>query len=326
MTIQATPMPSKLPTTISPMPTRWLTLAILLLLAFTARAQDPAPKLIAPGVWFLPGDAHKGDSNTIVIEMQDTLLVVDGSYPGRAKELLQIIPTLSPKPIRYVFSTHAHGDHSYGNSVWNHAGIATLAAEGVDEEMDRYEPARWQAALAKRDDVRALNEPFPARPTHVFRGRKMVIKDGAREVDFLFLGWAHTRGDGFVWLPRERILCTGDAAVNGPRNKLWDADIANWPRVLDEAAKLRPVHVLPGHGPDGGAEILSAQARFLRDLLAAVHDQVSAGKTLEQAQTEVHLPAADANWIPADMSGDIEAAFREVKEGKPMGALPHTWR
>jgi hypothetical protein len=35
-----------------------------------ARGQSGAPKLVAPGVWFLLGDAHAGYCNTIVIEME----------------------------------------------------------------------------------------------------------------------------------------------------------------------------------------------------------------------------------------------------------------
>ena len=60
------------------------------------------------------------------------------------------------------------------------------------------------------------------------------------------------------------MLCTGDAAVNGPRNKLLDANIANWPDVLDKALALKPLDVLPGHGAAGGPEILTGQPRFLR--------------------------------------------------------------
>jgi glyoxylase-like metal-dependent hydrolase (beta-lactamase superfamily II) len=129
-----------------------------------------------------------------------------------------------------------------------------------------------------------------------------------------------------VWLPKERVLCTGDAAVNGPRNKLWDADIARWPKVIEKAEGLGPAIVLPGHGDAGGVEILVGQARFLSDLYSAVAERVRAGRTLVQVQAEVRLPDADAKWIPRDMSGDVEAVFREITEKRPMGALPHEWR
>src|SRR3984885_4186563 len=62
-----------------------------------------SPQKIADGVWFLIGDKSKGYCNTIVIEMADYLIVVDANYPGRAKELLQVVKTLSSKPVKYVF-------------------------------------------------------------------------------------------------------------------------------------------------------------------------------------------------------------------------------
>jgi cyclase len=305
----------------------WLTAASLCVVAILPlRAQEAPPKLVAPGVWFLLGDAHKGYSNSVLIEMDRYLILVDPSYPGRTRELMQAIPKLSPKPVRYVFDTHAHGDHSYGNSLWTKAGATTLATVGVRDEMARYEPERWRAAMGKRDDVRELGESNVEPPKMVFRGRRFVLRDRTREVDFLYLGWAHTRGDGWVWLPKGHILCTGDAAVNGPRNKLWDANVANWPRVLDKAAALRPTFVLPGHGVAGGVEILTGQAQFLRDLRAAVEGDVQRGVPLATAEANLHLPPQDANWVRPDMAQDVSIVYAEVKAGKPAGALPHTWQ
>jgi cyclase len=281
-----------------------------------------APGQVAPGVWFLLGDASKGYSNTTLIEMRDYLIVVDANYPGRAKELITLIPTLSPKPVRYVFDTHAHGDHSYGNSTWTKVGATTLAFAGVAREMDRWEPTRWQSALSKRDDVRATAEANVERPKNLLHANRFVLKDSTREVDFLFLGWGHTPGDGYVWLPREHILATGDAAVNGPRNWLADASIEQWPRVLDRAVALHPRIVLPGHGARGGIEILTGQQRFLSDLFTAVKAQLAAGKPA----LDISLPPANANWIPKDLTLDIEATESEIRGHAPAGALPHASR
>jgi glyoxylase-like metal-dependent hydrolase (beta-lactamase superfamily II) len=279
---------------------------------------------IADGVWFVPGDASKGYSNNIVIEMKDYLIVVDANYPGRARELVKEVGQLSPKPVRFVFDTHAHRDHAYGNIVWTEAGATTFAYQGVDGEMDRYEPERWRATAAGREDVRSLNLADAPRPQLVFRDSPFILKDSTREVRFYFLGWAHTRGDGFVWLPKERILCTGDAAVNGPRNKLWDANLDNWPKVLDKALAFAPLHVLPGHGEAGGPEILTGQRNFLLDLYAAVKNQVGQGKSL--AQMTLVLPERDRNWTPRDLSQDFAIACSEIQEHKPAGGLPHVWK
>jgi glyoxylase-like metal-dependent hydrolase (beta-lactamase superfamily II) len=301
---------------------------ILACAAPLAPAQPGQPQKINSGVWFLLGDASKGYSNTVVIEMRDYLIVVDANYPGRAHELLAITKELSPKPVRYVFDTHAHGDHSYGNSVWTAAGATTVAFAGVTSEMNRWEPTRWRNALPKRPDLQATGETDVQRPQMSISGDKLVLSDGTHEVDFLFLGWGHTPGDGYVWLPHERILATGDAAVNGPRNKLLDANLANWPVALEKAIALAPEHVLPGHGDAGGIEILRGQREFLLDLYSAVKQQTDAGK--KPAEMQIELPKGDQWWFPDSRpelrQQDIETVYLEITSHRPAGAVPHEWK
>jgi len=304
-----------------------IVLLLMLVCPLAVRAQGSPPHVIAPGVWFLTGDSN-GYSNTAIIEMKDYLIVVDANYPGRAHELLTITKQLSPKPVRYVFDTHAHGDHAYGNSVWTAAGATTMAFQGVTDEMNRWEPTRWLNALRSRADLQATGEKDVQRPQMSISGDKLVLNDGTREVDFLFFGWGHTPGDGYVWLPKERILATGDAAVNGPRNKLLDAYLANWPKALDKAIALGPLHVLPGHGDAGGAEILEGQKRFLVDLYAAVKAQADAGK--KPAEMQIVLPAPDNVWFPINRADlreqDIETVYLEITSHQPAGATPHEWK
>jgi cyclase len=302
-------------------------LLLSLLLPCAAQTQVKPPQQIAPGVWFMTGDTN-GYSNTVVIEMRDYLIVVDANYPRRAKELLGILKTLSPKPVRYVFDTHHHGDHAYGNSVWTASGATTMAFQGVTDEMNRWEPKRWSEALPKRPDLQATGETDVQRPQMSIAGDKLVLNDGKREVDFLTFGWGHTRGDGYVWLPAEKVLATGDAAVNGPRNKLLDAYRENWPKALEKAIALGPVHVLPGHGDAGGIEILQGQRRFLIDLYAAVKAQADRGK--KPSEMQIELPAPDNYWFPVSRPDlrqqDIETVYLEITSHAPAGSLPHEWK
>src|SRR6201999_371974 len=127
-------------------------LRALLLLAFTtlgglalfvSRSDATAEtlRIVVPGVWFREGDMDQGHSNNVIIEMKDYLIVVDANYPSGARGAMADARRLSSKPVKYVFDTHHHGDHLYGNSVWTDAGATTLAYKGVAEEMKRNEPA-----------------------------------------------------------------------------------------------------------------------------------------------------------------------------------------
>lgn len=296
-------------------------------------AQPDTIKQILPGVWFRQGDLEgKGHCNNVVIEMADYLIVVDANYPSGAEAVLNDIRKISRKPVRYVFDTHHHGDHAYGNPVWRKAGATTLAYAGVTEEMKRYEPKRWREDAARREDVSALNLATAEPPQKTFTRSPMVLEDRTRRVEFHHFGWAHTRGDGFVYLPKERVLCTGDAATNGPYNFTGDAHISNWPAVLSRAMKLGAVHVLPGHGPAGGAEILEGERAFMTELRAAVEKQILEGRTLEQLvtmkdgvpeATSLKLPDYVGKWVGRFHAAQVRDMYEELKAGKPHGDLPH---
>ncbi len=142
--------------------------AALIFVLGSSHAQPEVLKPIVPGVWFFEGDLKKGHSNNVIIEMKDFLIVVDANFPSGALLTMAAAKKVSSKPVKYVFDTHHHGDHSYGNSLWTMAGATTLAYRGVAEEMKRYEPGRWQATSKARKDVgdciRTASSP-PSRPS-----------------------------------------------------------------------------------------------------------------------------------------------------------------
>ncbi len=309
--------------------------AVLTAVAFfvaTGDAQPGTVKQIVPGVWFREGDpVNLGHCNNVIIEMRDYLIVVDANFPSGARLAMEAAKKVSDKPVKYVFDTHHHGDHAYGNAVWTQAGATTLAYKGVIEEMKRYEPKRWQQAAKERRDVADMHSDSVEPPKQTFDKSPFILKDDTREVRFYFFGWAHTRGDGFVYLPKEKVLCSGDAAVNGPYNYLADGNLANWPKVTAAAAKLGAEHVLPGHGGPGGKEILEGQGRFMIELHNAVETAVKQGKKLDdivkkdgtKLSTSIQLPESVKNWVGDDLAAQVRDAYEEISQHKPHGDIPH---
>src|SRR5579862_5472489 len=297
---------------------------LLLSLGFVLTRGDAQPnalKQIAPGVWFREGDLrHEGHCNNIIIEMKDYLIVVDANFPSGARATLADAKRVSSKPVKYVFDTHHHGDHSYGNAVWTDAGATTLAYVGVAQEMKRYEPARWQQTSKERKDVAEMNRPSVEPPKQTFNEKMFVLDDGTRKVEFHFFGWAHTRGDGFVYLPKEQILCTGDAVANGPYNYTADGNIGNWPNVIHNAQKLKVKTVLPGHGVPGGPEVMAGQALFMVELRKAVMSAVDQGKQPADL-ARLQLPDSVKNWVGDGFAGQAKDTYEEITQGKPHGEI-----
>ena len=93
---------------------------------------------------------------------------------------------------------------------------------------------------------------------------KLVLHRGAREIQILRLGHAHTPGDVAVWLPRERVLATGDALSAIVPMAAPDANLREWRAILAGFAALDARVIVPGHGPlqRNGAMIAKTQALF----------------------------------------------------------------
>jgi glyoxylase-like metal-dependent hydrolase (beta-lactamase superfamily II) len=293
-------------------------------------AQPGTLKQIVPGVWFREGEIETmGHCNNILIEMKDYLIVVDANFPSGARMAMADAKKVSSKPVKYVFDTHHHGDHAYGNPVWTRAGATTLAYVGVAEEMKRYEPAAWQSTARSREDVRELNLPTAEPPKQTFTKNPFVLDDGNRRVEFYFYGWAHTRGDGFVYLPKEKVICTGDALVNGPWNYTGQGNVKNWNTVLAQAEKLNSTYVLPGHGGPGGHELFAGQMRFFTELQNAVQRAIKDGKTIDQLvsgtgnkmTSTVTLPDSVKNWTGPFLPAQVKDTYEEITQGKPHGEI-----
>lgn len=269
---------------------------------------------VVPGVWFREGDIKNlGHCNNAIIEMKDYLIVVDANFPSGARAALADSKRISSKPVKYVFLTHHHGDHLYGSAVWTLAGATTLAYKAVAEEIRRVEPERWQAAAKQRKDVAELNRTAPEPPVKTFNEDLFVLNDGRRKVEFRFFGWAHTRGDGFVYLPKEQVLCTGDAVVNGPYNFTGDGNVANWPNVIRAASKLKVKHVLPGHGVPAGKELMAGQEQFFEELYKTVKAGVDQGKSPEEIKQGLALPPAVQKWVGNSLAAQVRDTYQQIK-------------
>lgn len=300
-------------------------LAIASCIASPVRAGVNEVQKVTEGVFFHEGELRpSGHCNNGWVVFEDYVVVIDANFPSGAQVVIPKIRAQTDKPISFVFDTHHHGDHAYGNKFWLDQGATPVAHEGALAEMRKYEtglfgdkPGRWEDAAKNRKDLPSTKLKAP---TLLYR-TEMIFDDGKQRLELLHFGVAHTHGDGFGWLPKEKILFTGDACVNGPYNFTGDGNISEWIKTLDAVKKLGPKIVCPGHGPMGGPELLDDQQAYFR----ALQDEVKKFAGKEPAEIEAAVPAIMAalkkneriaryagNFLPAQ----VEKAFVE-QGGKP---------
>jgi cyclase len=263
-----------------------------------AAGQVNVVKELAPGVYFHEGDiAGKGHCNNGWVVFNDYVLVLDANFPSGAREVIPKIKAQTSKPIRFAFDTHHHGDHAYGNQIWIENGAVPVAHENVLSEMRKYEtglfggrPGRWEDEAKQREDLRSTR----LTPPSLLYRDVMIFDDGTHRVELRYFGVGHTHGDGFAWLPKERILFTGDAAVNGPFNYMGDGDSGAWVETLAKAQALGATIVAPGHGPSGDGKVIEAQRQYFMSLRA----EVTKRKDLPPDRVQADVPAIRTALLP----------------------------
>ena len=135
-----------------------------------------------------------------------------------------------------------------------------------------------------------MKEIKPTPPNVTYATRK-VLDLGGREVQLLFLGRGHTNGDTVVFLPKEKIVCTGDL-MESQIAYMGDAQFSEWITTLDALKRLDFDTDLPGHGmPFRGKELITAFQGYLRDLMQQGANLRKQGVTAEVAAQRVDLTA-----------------------------------
>src|SRR5262249_8959433 len=149
------------------------------------------------------------------------------------------------------------------------------------------------------------------RPSLLFPS-ELIFDDGNHRVELRYFGVAHTHGDGFAWLPKEKVLFTGDACVNGPYNYCGDGDTGQWVRTLEAARRLDARVVCPGHGPLGNGSLLDDQQTYfveLRRQVARLKDEEKSPGQIMQAldgvkatlQKNQHIARYVGDFFPAQV-------------------------
>ncbi len=250
-------------------------------------------KEIAPGVFFRyssisPNDPKIpfGGSNHTWIVFKDYVVVIDANFPKEAGDVIADIKKTTKKPIKYVLDTHHHGDHAYGNAVWAKEGAQIVAHKNAARLLKSSGPKQWEDAAKDREDVKnsTLKQP------DITFDDEYELKDETQHVVFKHFGHMHTAGDASAYLPKHKILCTGDACVNGAFNYMGHSNSASWIKCLDAMDKLDIDIICPGHGKPARKDLLAKEKRYFTELRAAVKKGIDDKKSVADITAALDLP------------------------------------
>lgn len=255
-----------------------------------ARPSQIASSKLTDNLWLITG----AGGNIVVLNQPDGLLLVNGSRPETAADLMKFLSDqFKGQPVKAVFNTDWHLDHTGSNEMFRKAGAKIYAHENTK---------LWIGADFYSDWEKRAYKPRPkeALPTDTFyTSGKMTF--GKEPIEYGYMPQAHTDGDIYVFFPAQNVLVTGDVVSAGEYPVL-DYVTGGWIGGLQNALKdllkvgNENTRVIPGSGPVLARADIQAEA----DMANTMRDRLV--KLMRQGMGPSDMIAAeptkdyDAKW------------------------------
>ncbi|HEV7661741.1 MAG TPA: MBL fold metallo-hydrolase [Allosphingosinicella sp.] len=269
---------------------RMLVLA-LLLAAFPAHAQpDLGPftaRQLAPGIHLLATPpSYRGPviGNVTIVEQASGVVVI---ATAATRDGIR-----GPAADGIGFRADERSDTIALNQLSGFlSGVRAASRNPAHDDATR---ARYAGMIrdieGRMADVRGT---YLVLPTETF-ARALLLDDPERPVRLMFLGRANTAGDAIAWLPRQRVVVTGDVVV-APTPFGFFSYPRDWIGVLERLKALDFALLVPGHGePQADAAYLDRLIATIADIRAQMAALAGQGLTLEEVRARTDFSAQTA--------------------------------
>jgi glyoxylase-like metal-dependent hydrolase (beta-lactamase superfamily II) len=252
--------------------------------AFSQQAQrnpvgQTALRQIIPGHYVF----SSGTFNSGVIVTGEGVIVLDAlnsEAAGRAER--DAIANTIRQPVRALVSSTFHNNYTKGNLAF--ADVWKIGHENYRTDL---------LQLMQREKVSA-EEQKARLPDQTFRDR-VTLYLGGKEIQILYVGRAHTRGDSIIYVPQDRIVYLSELFFADQFLYIDDGYGLDWLKALDAVEGLGAEIFVPAHGPIPAdpRETRQGLVRFrqmLVDIRDAVQKEIARGATEDQAVAAVRWP------------------------------------
>ncbi len=239
---------------------------------------------------------RKVSSNSGAILMKDYVIIVDaGQEPDSGREVVDKLKKITDKPVKYVVITHYHDDHIMAIPWFKKQGAAVIAHEEtnsiITEMGNKLIDQRINIFGKDRPELKEILKDAVIDVADLTFKEKMTIGSGDERVELLYFGPARTPSDIFLWLPKEKILFTGDAINKSVQPINYDyPNIKQWTATMQSAMELAPVLYLAGHGTPFKTDTVKEIINYYNDLRKWVQAYIDKRVPLEKIQAEFQLP------------------------------------
>jgi glyoxylase-like metal-dependent hydrolase (beta-lactamase superfamily II) len=224
----------------------------------------------------------------IIVGREGVLVVDTGMGPRNGETVLGEVRKITSKPVAYLTITHFHPEHGMGAQAFP---ASTLVIYPMAQKIELLEkgPAMMKQFSGVSPEIADLLRPVKFRMPNVTFSEEADIDLGDFPVRLLHWNAAHTRGDNFVFLPKQRVVFGGDVVINRFFPIMADSDSSgtNWIQTLEHLQELNPAIVVPGHGEVGDVGLITAMREYLVFVRDRVQEMKSQGSTVAEVEARL---------------------------------------
>ncbi len=303
--------------------------ALILAVALSGQVmaqRGPGQREAVREITHVAGDLYRfrnNDHYSVFLVTAEGVIVTDPINRAAAQWLKDEIDSRFGQPVKYVIYSHHHADHASGGSVF--ADTATfisheLTAAALEAARNAGLPRRLAAADANGNG-KIEREEAPGRiaanfdrfdadgdgavtameftaaqgggihpPDKVFADT-MTVELGGKVVELSYLGKSHS--DNLIvmnFLDERAVYAVDFVAVKRlPFRNLNESYLPDWVDAIRRLEAMDFDILLPGHGPVGVKADATDNRAYWQDLIAAVGNEVKAGKSLAEIKETVKL-------------------------------------
>lgn len=239
--------------------------------------------------------------NIAVSSGSDGVFIIDDDLKPLANKIAAAIATISDQPVKMVFNTHWHFDHSGGNEHFGESGAVIVAHDNVRERMSTTQFSSFFGTKTKPS-------PDAALPVITFGSTATFYRNGIK-ISAIHVAPAHTDGDAIFIFEEDNVVHLGDVFFNGMYPFIDITSGGSVTGIIAAVDQIIPMlneetRIIPGHGPIGNLEDLRNYRSMLMLVSARMQALINEGKTKEQAIALHPTTNFDADWawnfLPAD--------------------------
>ena len=235
---------------------------------------------------------------------EDGVFVIDDQFAPLTDKILAAIGAITSEPVRFVFNTHWHGDHTGGNENLGRAGALIVAHKNVRERLSMDQVLE----RVGREPAAAAAAPEGALPVITF-AEDVTFHLNGDELYAFHVANAHTDGDAIVHFRRANVVHMGDTFFRDRFPFIDTATGGSIDGVIAAAGAALALmdsrtRVIPGHGALSTREDLRAYRDALKSMRDAVAALMEEGHSLERIQDSRPIQDQAEAW------GQNEAAER----------------